>query len=77
MATYQLYVVNTLDQAHHLQSEEPIEFYQDDDQCADCDVVVGIALNKFFPCVVCVNEDDDDYWIVCQDCASSVITPGQ
>lgn len=74
MVTFQLFVVNTLDEAYHLQDEESVEFYPDDDQCASCDVVAGIALGKFFPCVVCIS-DDDDQWIVCLDCASGVITP--
>ena len=72
----QLFVVNTLDEAHRLEIDEPVEFYPDDDQCASCDVVVGIALNKFFPCVVCIS-DDDDQWLVCIECASGVITPEQ
>lgn len=76
MVTFQLFVVSTLDEAHRLQDDEPVEFYPDDDQCESCDVVVGIALGKFFPCVVCIS-DDDDQWIVCFDCASGVITPEQ
>jgi hypothetical protein len=75
MATsIQLYVVNTLDEAHMLQDDEPVDFYHDDDQCASCGVVVGFALSKFFPCVVCIDENDDQ-WIVCLECASGVISP--
>jgi hypothetical protein len=76
MATYQLYVVNTLDQARRLEDEEPVEFLQDDDQCASCGDEIGITGNKLIPCVVCIDEMDD-YWLVCTECASDVIKPGQ
>ena len=76
MATYQLYVVNSLDQAQRLEDEEPVEFLQDDDQCAACRGVIGITGSKFIPCVVCIDERDD-YWLVCAECASNIISPGQ
>jgi hypothetical protein len=59
MATYQLYVVNTLDQARRLEDEEPVEFLQDDDQCASCGDEIGVVGNKLIPCVVCIDEADD------------------
>ena len=76
MAAYQLYVVNSLDQARRLEDEEPVEFLQDDDQCASCGDTIGITGNKFLSCVVCIDENDD-YWLVCNECASNVITPAQ
>lgn len=76
MATYQLYVVNSIDQARRLEDEEPVEFLQDDDQCASCGGTIGITGNKFLSCVVCIDESDD-YWLVCTECASNVITPAQ
>jgi hypothetical protein len=76
MATYHLYVVNTLEQARRLENEEPIEFLEDDDQCAACGDAIGIDGKKFIPCVMCI-DDSDDYWPVCIDCATNVISPGQ
>jgi hypothetical protein len=76
MAAYQLYVVNSLDQARRLEDEEPVEFLQDDDQCASCGDTIGITGNKFLSCVVCIDENDD-YLLVCTECASNVITPAQ
>jgi hypothetical protein len=76
MATYHLYVVNTLEQARRLENEEPIEFLDEDDQCASCGDAIGISGRKFIPCIMCI-DDADDYWPVCIDCASNVINPGQ
>ena len=76
MATYQLYVVNSIDQARRPEDEEPVEVLQDDDQCASCGDTIGITGNKFLSCVICIDESDD-YWLVCTECASNVITPAQ
>lgn len=71
----ELYVAETPDAVRAARSSDLVDFLNDA-QCANCDVVVGFYVNKFFSCVICV-EDEDDVWVVCTDCASGVIAPGE
>ncbi len=71
----ELYVAETPDAVRATGSEGLAEFLVDA-QCANCDVVVGFEMRKFFPCVICI-ENEEDVWLVCLDCASGVISPGE
>lgn len=72
MVNIQLYVVETAEQAQQAESLDLIEFDSDDTVCENCDVAVGFINNRFFPCVICV-EDEDDIWLVCAECAGGVL----
>ena len=71
----ELYVAETPQAVHATGSEGLIDFLEDA-QCANCDVVVGFEMSKFFPCVICI-EDEEDIWLVCLECAAGVINPGE
>lgn len=71
----ELYVAETPQAVHATGSEGLIDFLEEA-QCANCDVVVGFEMSKFFPCVICI-EDEEDIWLVCLDCAAGVINPGE
>lgn len=71
----ELYVIESPSQVHASGSSDLVGFLKEA-QCKNCDVVVGFYLSKFFPCVICV-EDEDNAWVVCTDCASGVIAPGE
>lgn len=71
----ELYVAETPQAVHATGSDGLIDFLEDA-QCANCDVVVGFEMSKFFPCVICI-EDEEDIWLVCLDCAAGVINPGE
>lgn len=71
----ELYVVETPDEVRGVGSSALLALLQDA-QCANCDVVVGFYTSKFFPCVICVKEEDD-MWVVCAECASGVTNPGE
>ena len=71
----ELYVAETPQAVHATGSDGLIDFLEDA-QCANCDVVVGFEMSKFFPCVICI-EDEEDVWLVCLDCAAGVISPGE
>ena len=71
----ELYVAETPQAVHATGSEGLIDFLEEA-QCANCDVVVGFEMSKFFPCVICI-EDEEDVWLVCLDCAAGVINPGE
>lgn len=71
----ELYVAETPQAVQATGSEGLIDFLEEA-QCANCDVVVGFEMSKFFPCVICV-EDEEDIWLVCLDCAAGVINPGE
>lgn len=71
----ELYVAETPQAVHATGSDGLIDFLEDA-QCANCDVVVGFEMSKFFPCVICI-EDEEDIWLVCLDCAAGVISPGE
>lgn len=71
----ELYVAETPHAVHATGSDGLIDFLEDA-QCANCDVVVGFEMRKFFPCVICI-EDEEDVWLVCLDCAAGVINPGE
>ena len=81
MADYELYVVTSSEHALSAESESLVDFLSDDSQCANCNTVVGFAYRKFFPCVVCIEVNDEDneenVWVVCTDCAMPVINPGE
>ena len=81
MADIELYVIPSREHAESSESDALIDFLSDESQCANCNTVVGFLYNKFFPCVVCVQtadeEDDEDAWVVCFECAAAVITPGE
>lgn len=74
----ELYVAHNSDAVRATNSDGLVEFLHDA-ACANCDVVVGYEGRKFFPCVVCVEaiDDEQDVWIVCIECASGVINPGE
>lgn len=71
----ELHVAETPQAVQATGSEGLIKFLNDA-QCANCDVVVGFEMRKFFPCVICI-EDEEDVWVVCIECASGVISPGE
>lgn len=76
MAHIELYVVESADQVELVENSYLVEFLHDA-QCENCDVVVGYYdASKFFPCVICL-EGEDDVWVVCTDCASGVLYPGE
>lgn len=71
----ELYVVETPSQVHAAGSSDLVSFLKDA-QCANCDVVVGFYVSKFFSCVICI-EEEERVWVVCTECASGVINPGE
>jgi hypothetical protein len=74
-AHIELYVVETGAQVHAVDNPDLMDFLEEA-QCENCDVVVGFEMNKFFPCVICV-EGEDNVWLVCTECAAGVIAPGE
>jgi len=72
MVGIQLYVVETAEQAKQAESLDLAEFFADDTVCENCDVAIGFINNRFFPCVICV-EEEDDIWLVCMECAGGVL----
>jgi len=72
VVSIQLYVVETAEQARQAESLDLIEFDSDDTVCENCDVAVGFINNRFSPCVICI-EDEDDIWLVCAECAGGVL----
>lgn len=45
-------------------------------ECENCEALVGRdAKSRFRSLVICI--DDDDSWLVCLDCAASVVYPGE
>lgn len=81
MADFELYVIPSFDHVESSRSDALIDFLSGDNQCENCNTVVGVLYNKFYPCVVCIqtayDEDDEDAWVVCLECAAAVITPGE
>ena len=73
MVSIQLYVVETAEQAKQAEALDLVEFSADDTVCENCDVAIGYINSRFSPCVVCVEEEDDDIWLVCLECASGVL----
>ena len=71
----ELYVAETPDEVKATGSAQLSDFLEDA-SCANCDVVVGFDARKFFPCVICI-EDEEDVWVVCLECASGVVYPGE
>lgn len=71
----ELYVAETPEAVKATGSSDLYDFLNEA-ACANCDVVVGFESRKFFPCVVCI-ENEDDVWLVCIECASGVIYPGE
>lgn len=72
MVNIHLYVVETADEAHRAESFDLVDFDVDDLACENCDIAIGFVNNRFIPCVICV-EGDDDTWLVCAECASGVL----
>ena len=72
MVSIQLYVVETSEQAKQAESLDLAEFFADDNVCENCDVAIGFINNRFSPCVICI-EEDEDTWLVCVDCAGGVL----
>jgi hypothetical protein len=72
MVSIQLYVVETAEQAKQAESLDLAEFFADDTVCENCDVAVGFINNRFSPCVICI-EEEDEAWLVCMDCAGGVL----
>jgi hypothetical protein len=72
MVNIQLYVVETAEQAKQAESLDLAEFFADDTVCENCDVAIGFINNRFSPCVICI-EEEDDVWLVCMDCAGGVL----
>lgn len=72
MVNIQLYVVETGEQARQAELLDLTEFFADDTVCENCDVAVGFINNRFSPCVICI-EEDEDTWLVCIECAGGVL----
>ena len=72
MVNIHLYVVETADQAHQAELLDLVDFGADDSVCENCDVAIGFINNRFLPCVICV-EGEDDTWLVCAECAGGVL----
>jgi len=72
MVNIHLYVVETEDEARRAESFDLTDFDVDDLACENCDIAIGFVNNRFVPCVICV-EGEDDTWIVCAECASGVL----
>jgi hypothetical protein len=49
---------------------------EDDDTCEHCDSRIGHARGRFAPYVIVLNQDDD-FWLLCTECSSPVLDPGQ
>jgi hypothetical protein len=49
-----------------------MDFDTDDLACENCGVAIGFIGNRFLPCVICV-EGEDDTWLVCAECAGGVL----
>ena len=71
----ELHIAESAEAVIASESQGLVDFLSDA-QCANCDVVVGFEMRKFFPCVVCI-EDGEDIWVVCLECAAAVIHPGE
>ena len=50
-------------------------FVHEDAMCEACDLGLSKDSSAFYPFVICI--DDEDSWLVCADCASNVIYPGE
>jgi len=72
MVNLHLYVVETSDQARRAESLDLMDFDTDDLACENCGVAIGFIGNRFLPCVICV-EGEDDTWLVCAECAGGVL----
>lgn len=73
MVSIQLYVVETAEQAKQAEALDLVEFDADDTVCENCDVAIGYINSRFFPCVICIEDDSDDTWLVCLECAGGVL----
>lgn len=49
---------------------------EDNDACDHCESRIGRTRGQFLPYVVVLNQDDES-WLLCTDCSSPVLDPGQ
>ena len=71
MRHIEIYVVENIIHLDQLASFDVI--VDDVESCSVCTEDVGVGFSGDFQKSFCVCVDDDDQWIVCTTCASSVI----
>ena len=62
--------------AEHEADTAGLPLAEADDCCEHCESSIGRARGQFDPYVVVLNQDDD-YWLLCENCALPVLDPGQ
>ena len=75
MVSIEVLVVEDMETAHQAESADLIDL-SDDNQCENCDTVIAFAMGRFYPLVVCIDEEDDS-WLICMECAGAVVYPGE
>lgn len=85
MIDFQLFVVETVQDALFVESTGAVKFPINETECDNCGLLTGPVAFDFFPCVVAVCTSStnapehlvDSPTLLCLDCVSPVLYPGE
>jgi hypothetical protein len=74
MLRLEVFILETGEEAGEAEFNGLVTF-DGSEECANCEEPVGLVDGSHVPCVLIVDDEADDYWFTCIECAEPVIDP--
>lgn len=75
MMSYEMVIVEDLDDAMKVATSGVFDFAINDTECENCGILVGPVSDTYLPCVVMIDNHAEMAWPICLDCAFPSVFP--
>lgn len=76
MISYELIILEDPEDAIKVAESGLFDFVINDTECENCGILVGPAAEAYLPCALMVDNEGEEAWPICIDCAFPSVFPG-
>jgi hypothetical protein len=76
MISYEMLILEEPDDAIRVATSGLFDFTIGDTECENCGILVGPCEDTYIPCALLVDNEDEEAWPICIDCAFPSLFPG-